>query len=321
MPVRNWALGFRYRQALGLYVLFVEKPELRKKVEAGIGFVFACVVASFIPAPVFAIDTTKLIDAVQAEENTLQARVGMTVFDANTGTTWHHRGDERFPLNSTHKTFACAALLAKVDEKSLSLDQSVSISKEMLVTYSPITEKLQSPETTTLGRICQAAVSYSDNTAANVVVSAIGGTTGFNVYMRSIGDQQTRLDRKEPELNESTPGDARDTTTPNAIVNSLRKVLLGDGISVSSRSELTQWMLDDQVAGALLRASLPSDWKIADKTGAGGYGSRSIIAVIWPPSRQPLVVGIYITQTKASMQASNQAIARLGAVLKDAVDR
>ena len=164
-------------------------------------------------------------------------------------------------------------------------------------------------------------MSYSDNTAANVVFDAIGGSTGFNAYMRSIGDEETRLDRKEPELNEGTPGDLRDTTTPNAIVSSLRKILLGDVLSASSRSELTQWMLDDQVAGALLRSSLPSDWKIADKTGAGGYGSRSIVAVIWPPSKKPVVVGIYITQTQASLQASNQAIARIGAVFKDAILR
>lgn len=204
-------------------------------------------------------------------------------------------------------------MLAKVDGKSLSLDQSVSINREMLVTYSPITEKSLAPETIKLGKVCQAAVSYSDNTAANVVFDAIGGSTGFNAYMRSIGDEKTRLDRKEPELNEGTPGDLRDTTTPNAIVSSLRKILLGDVLSASSRSELTRWM-DDQVAGALLRSSMPSDWKIADKTGAGGYGSRSIVAVIWPPSKKPVVVGIYITQTQASLQASNQAIAKIGAV-------
>lgn len=291
------------------------------KAIAGINIALTCVFASFFSTFVCALETTKLINVVQAEENALQARVGMTVFDANTGTTWQYRGDERFPLNSTHKIFSCAALLAKVDGKSLSLDQSVSISKEMLVTYSPITEKSLSPQTMTFGEVCRAAVSYSDNTAANVVFDAIGGTTGFNSYMQSIGDDQTRLDRKEPELNDATPGDERDTTTPNDIVSSLRKILLGNGLSVSSRNVLTQWMLDDQVAGALLRASLPSNWKIADKTGAGGYGSRSIVAVIWPPSKQPVVVGIYVTQTKASLQASNEAIARIGAALKEAIGR
>jgi beta-lactamase class A len=299
----------------------LEKVTLITKAIAGINIALTCVFASFFSTFVCALETTKLINVVQAEENALQARVGMTVFDANTGTTWQYRGDERFPLNSTHKIFSCAALLAKVDGKSLSLDQSVSISKEMLVTYSPITEKSLSPQTMTFGEVCRAAVSYSDNTAANVVFDAIGGTTGFNSYMQSIGDDQTRLDRKEPELNDATPGDERDTTTPNDIVSSLRKILLGNGLSVSSRNVLTQWMLDDQVAGALLRASLPSNWKIADKTGAGGYGSRSIVAVIWPPSKQPVVVGIYVTQTKASLQASNEAIARIGAALKEAIGR
>lgn len=292
---------------------------MKTKVIGGATISLACIFASFFATSVYALDTTKLTKVVQAEEKTLQARVGMAVFDTNTGETWQYRGDERFPLNSTHKAFACAALLAKVDEKSLTLDQPVSIRKEMLVPYSPITEKSLAPQTITFGDVCHAAVSYSDNTAANVVFDAIGGPTGFTSYMRSIGDEKTRLDRKEPELNEATPGDVHDTTTPNAIVNSLRKILLGDVLSVSSRAELTQWMLTDQVAGALLRASLPSDWKIADKTGAGGYGSRSIVAVIWPPSKQPLVVGIYVTQTKASMQASNQAIAKIGTALKEAI--
>lgn len=279
----------------------------------------ACIFASFGATSAYALDTPKLAKVVRAEEQALQARVGMAVFDANSGKTWQYRGDERFPLNSTHKAFGCAAVLAKVDGKSLSLDQAVSIPREMLVRYSPITEKLLAPKTLTLADVCHAAVSHSDNTAANAVLDAIGGPSGLTSFMRSIGDDKTRLDRKEPELNEAAPGDVRDTATPNAIVTSLRKVLLGDVLSVSSRAQLTQWMLSDQVATALLRASLPTDWKIADKTGAGGNGSRSIIAVIWPSSKQPLVVAIYVTQTKASMQATDQAIANIGTALKEAL--
>ena len=276
------------------------------------------VFAAFFTQATYALDSAKLLQAVQAEESTLQARIGMAVIDTNTGSTWDYRGDERFPLNSTHKTFTCAALLAKVDQQALSLNQLVSISKEMLMAYSPITEKSLSAQTMTLGALCQAAVSYSDNTAANLAFDAIGGSTGFNAFMRSLGDEQTRLDRKEPDLNEATPGDLRDTTTPKAIVHSLKKALLDDGLSALSQAALKQWMLDDQVASALLRAALPANWRIADKTGAGGYGSRSIIAVIWPPSQQPLVVAIYVTQTTAPMTDSNKAVARIGAVLKDA---
>ena len=292
--------------------------ELKSTSISRIAISLITVFAAFFTQATYALDSAKLLQAVQAEESTLQARIGMAVIDTNTGSTWDYRGDERFPLNSTHKTFTCAALLAKVDQQALSLNQPVSISKEMLVTYSPITEKSLSAQTMTLGALCQAAVSYSDNTAANLAFEAIGGSAGFNTFMRSLGDEQTRLDRKEPDLNEATPGDLRDTTTPKAIVHSLKKALLDDGLSALSQAALKQWMLDDQVASALLRAALPANWRIADKTGAGGYGSRSIIAVIWPPSQQPLVVAIYITQTTAPMTDSNKAVARIGAVLKDA---
>lgn len=292
---------------------------MRTKAVAVARIALGCAIASSFSPPVRALDTARLVAVVQAEESALQARVGMAVFDADTGTTWHYRGDERFALNSTHKTFSCAALLAKVDGSSLSLDQRVSISKEMLVAYSPMTEKALAPRTMSFAEICHAAVSHSDNTAANVVFDAIGGADGFNAFMRSIGDAHTRLDRKEPDLNEAAPGDERDTTTPNAIVRSLRKILLGDRLSASSRAALTQWMLNDQVAAALLRSALPSDWRIADKTGAGGHGSRSIIAVIWPPSKPPVVVGIYITQTGASMEARDRAIARIGEALNVAL--
>lgn len=280
--------------------------------------VLSCLATSFVASPAYAFDGERLTRAVLAEEDALQARVGMAVFDTSSGETWHYRGDERFPLNSTHKAFACAALLAKVDDHTLSLDQPVSIRAEALVAYSPITAKSLAPATMSYRQLCSAAVSHSDNTAGNLVIQALGGPAGLTAYLRSIGDDSTRLDRQEPELNEATPGDPRDSTTPRAIVASLDKIVLGDALSPSSRAELTQWMVDDQVGAALLRSALPADWKIADKTGAGGHGSRSIVAVIWPPARAPLVVGIYITQTSASLAASNQAIARIGTQLKAA---
>lgn len=294
---------------------------MKIRVAFAVRIAFAGVVGAFVSFPAFALNTARLLEAVRSEESRLSARVGMAVFDANTGTTWSYRGNERFPLNSTHKALSCAALLARVDEQLLALDQPVSIGKESLVAYSPVTEKSLSPETMTLREVCRAAVSYSDNTAGNVVIDAIGGTRAFNAYMRAIGDEQTRLDRREPELNEGTPGDARDTSTPESVVGSLRRIVLGDALSVPSRAELTRWMLDDQVGDALLRATLPADWTIADKTGAGGHGSRSIVAVIWPPSGRPVVVGVYVTQTQASIHASSQAIARIGAALKDALER
>lgn len=266
-----------------------------------------------------ALEVGPLSQAVQVEEARLGARIGMAVFDAKDGTRWAHRGDERFPLNSTHKSFSCAALLKQVDRRVLELENPISVDHSSLVTYSPVMEK--AGEEVTLREACAASVSWSDNTAANIVTDAIGGAQAFTDFLREIGDPHTRLDRKEPEMNEATPNDLRDTTTPDAIVESLRRIILGDVLREDSRKLLTDWMINDKVADALLRASLPRTWSIADKSGAGGHGSRSIVAVIWPKNRAPIVVGIYITQTAAPMVDSNAAIARLGDVLLDVIGR
>ena len=125
----------------------------------------------------------------------------------------------------------------------------------------------------------------------------------------------TRLDRREPELNEATPGDPRDTTTPAAIATSLRRLVLGDALSASSRDQLTAWLVADEVGGPLLRASLPTDWRIGDRTGAGAHGSRGIVAVLWPPGRAPIVTAIFLTGTDASMDRRNKSIAEIGAAL------
>ena len=273
-----------------------------------------------IQSPAFALDADILSRSVQEEEKRLGARIGVAVIDTKDGTRWNHRGDERFPLNSTHKAFTCAAFLNKVDKSQLALNQTVSVAPASLVPYSPVIEKYVAPQTISLDEVCRAAVSYSDNTAGNVITDAIGGPSAFTSFMQSIGDNKTRLDRKEPELNEATPQDARDTTTPNAIAESLRKIIRGDALTVPSKTLLVGWMVQDKVADALLRAAIPKTWTIADKSGAGGHGSRSIVAVIWPDSRAPVIVGVYITQTVASMSESNAAIARMGKALAEALE-
>ncbi len=277
------------------------------------------VCAEILCTSAHALNTDVLAQAVVREEKRLHARIGMAVIDTGSGQTWQHRGQERFPLNSTFKAFACAAVLAQVDRHQLRLDAAVPVNHAALVSYSPVTQKVPQGGTMRLFELCEAAVSISDNTAANLVLDAIGGTTALTAFMRSMGDEVTRLDRREPNLNEATPGDVRDTTTPLAAAQSLRMLLLGNVLSSTGRAQLTQWMLDDQVADALLRAALPNAWRIADKSGAGGHGSRSIIAVIWPPEHAPIVVAIYVTQTLARMSASNQAIARLGTELVKAL--
>lgn len=266
------------------------------------------------------IDNTRLAQVAKQEEQTLNARVGVTVIDTSDGKIVSYRGEERFPHNSTHKALLCGALLRQVDEVKLTLAETTQFKRAQLVDYSPVTEKFVAPATMSWHQVCAAALGYSDNTAANLLINQLGGPEAINRFLISIGDSVTHLDRLEPELNSAIPGDKRDTTTPVAISKTLQTLALGDALKPASREQLIQWMRDDKVADALLRSVLPAGWSIADKTGAGAYGSRSIISIVWPKQRPPLIVSVYITQTPASLPQSNEAIARIGKVIFSATE-
>jgi beta-lactamase class A len=274
-----------------------------------------------LATPAHALDAARLDAAMRAEEAAPPVRVGAAVIDAGDGAVWSYRGDERFPLMSTHKSFACAALLARVERGEASLETRVDVGAGELVANSPVTSKHVGPGSMALADLCAAAIDFSDNTAANYVLGAIGGPAGLTQYFRALGDATSRLDRTETALNENLPGDERDTTTPSAAAADLRKLLLGDALKPASRERLTQWMIEDKVSGPLLRAALPAGWRIADKTGAGERGSRGIVAVIWPPSRAPVVAAIYLSGGPSGLDARDAAIRRIGTALVEALGR
>ncbi|WP_312060203.1 class A beta-lactamase [Pantoea septica] len=253
-----------------------------------------------------------LAAVAQQEEQALKARIGIAVIDTDAESVASYRGSERFPLNSTHKALLCGALLSAQDQGKLRLTERTQFDRAALVTYSPVTEKFIAPAEMSWGQLCEAAIAYSDNTAANLLAHKLGGPVAVTRFFAELGDKVTRLDRFEPELNSAVPGDMRDTTTPLAVSETLQKLTLGPALTPASRAQLLQWMRDDKVANALLRSVLPTGWSIADKTGAGEYGSRSIISVVWPENGKPLIIVIYITQTEATLAQSNAAIARIG---------
>lgn len=249
-------------------------------------------------------------------EQTLDARIGFAAHNLATSQRWEVNADERFAMSSTFKTLACGALLDQADKGQLTLETEVSFAESDLVTYSPVTEEYAGHQPMTLFELCDATMTTSDNTAANMVLQALGGPEAVTAFARHMGDPITRLDRFETELNEATPGDERDTTTPNSMLATLEKLVLGDVLSDESRQQLEEWMKGNAVADGLFRAAMPSDWVIADRTGAGGYGSRSITAIIWPPEQAPTLVVFYITETEASFEERNAAIAALGEVIQ-----
>ncbi|QDG79259.1 class A beta-lactamase [Labrenzia sp. PHM005] len=259
----------------------------------------------FNPAP--------LQKAANEIENRLKTRIGIAVYDPENAIEWDYNGDQRFPMNSTMKAFACATLLHQVDTGKSDLGQPVAIEEDMIVKHSPVTKDHIGSSNLTYADLCEATVTTSDNTAANLVLQELGGPAGLTAFMRSVGDQITRLDRYEPTLNEGTPGDPRDTTTPRAAAETLYKLVFSNALSDASRNKLAGWLEGNLVGDSTLRAGLPEGWRIGDKTGAGAYGSRGNIAIIWPPNRKPLALVVYLTENKAAFKVRNKAIAEVGA--------
>ena len=253
-----------------------------------------------------------IAQAARAIETELGGRVGVALRRQGDAQVTGHRPDERFPLSSTFKAPLCGAILTLVDAGADQLDRPIGYTSADLVDYSPVTS---THNAMTVGALCEATITLSDNTAANLLLDRLGGPEDFTAYLRAIGDDTTRLDRRETALNEAAPGDPRDGSTPAAMTATLDRLLFGPILSAASRDQLEAWMRADQVADDLLRASLPQGWIIGDKTGAGGFGSRSIVAVIRPPQGGPWLAAVYLTGNKADMPTRNRAIARIGAAI------
>ena len=252
--------------------------------------------------------------ALAALEHKNGGRLGVSILDTGTGRHVGRRGDERFLLCSTFKLLAVAAVLARVDQGVEKLDRYVMFDKTVLLEYAPVTSHHVGTPGMTIAALCQAAITLSDNTAANLLLSSIGGPNQVTTFVRGLGDQVTRLDRTEPELNRGSPGDLRDTTTPHAMLATMHKLLLGNTLSASSRAHLLAWLRDCRTGAAKLHAGLPADWEIGDKTGSGSHGETNDVAIVWPPERKPLLVTVYYAGSNADAAGRNAVLAGVGSI-------
>ncbi|MDB5929546.1 MAG: putative beta-lactamase [Polaromonas sp.] len=241
-------------------------------------------------------------------EKTLAGRLGLFALDTASGRELGYRAEERFPLCSTFKVLAAAGVLAKSAQSPGLLQRRIAYQPGDLVSYSPITSR-HVGQGMTVAELCAAGLQYSDNTAGNLMIGMLGGPEGVSAYARSMGDTAFRLDRWETALNSALPGDPRDTTTPVAMGRSLHRLVLGNALPAPEREQLRQWLLGNTTGSARIKAGIPADWRIGDKTGGGDYGTANDIAVLWPPGRAPVVVAIYTTQRSQEVAARNDVLA------------
>ena len=263
------------------------------------------------PLPLRALRQAGLTNNAEARLAQLETkhggRLGVACLDLDTNRRIVHRADERFAMCSTFKLLVAGLVLARVDRMEERLDRLVTFSKGDLVSYSPITQKRVAIGMT-IAELCEAAMTISDNTAANLLLRSFGGPARVTAYVRSLGDTVTRLDRIEPDLNDGPPGDPRDTTSPAAMLQTLQRLVLGDALSPGSRDRLTNWLVATKTGNARLRAGFPKDWRVGDKTGTCGQASNDI-GVAWPPGRKPVIVTVYYDRSNAPLPTRERVIA------------
>ncbi|HWZ62850.1 MAG TPA: class A beta-lactamase [Steroidobacteraceae bacterium] len=265
----------------------------------------------FAAAPSLAADTP--ITAISDYERDSGGHIGLYAENIKTGAKLSWRADERFVMCSTFKASLAACVLLRVDRGQDDLEQLIHYSAaDMQESYAPVAQQNLARGSLSVKEMCRAAVEQSDNVCANLLLARIGGPPALTAFWRSTGDQETRLDDSEPLLNRTPPGRLENTTTPAAMANTLRRLVLGQILSQASRTLFTEWLVGCQTGANRLRAGLPGSWVIGDKTGNNGKDAAGDIAVAWPRPDVPIVMCVYTRGGSPSPQQLDSAFAGIG---------
>jgi beta-lactamase class A len=259
-----------------------------------------------------------------AELEAIHGRIGgrlgvyvMKTQSARLRQTWElaYHAHERFAMCSTFKLLLAGAILARVEDGALTLEQKVPLSEADMISHAPVTASRVAEGSISVGELCAAVIEVSDNPAANLLLRLIDGPAGLTRYLRGIGDSVTRLDRYELDLNTNLPGDPRDTTTPHAMVGSMQTLLTGDVLNEESRAHLIRWLRGSKTGLGRIRAGLPADWQAGDKTGTGANGAANDVVVAWPTASSIVTAAVYMSESKESRATLERAHADIGSVI------
>jgi len=267
--------------------------------------------------PAFAEEPPPVLAAYERETG---GRIGLYAENIATSAKIAWRADERFVMCSTFKASLAAFVLARVDRGEDKLDAMVSYGSKDLLEYAPVAKQNLAHGAISVADMCKAIVELSDNTCANLLLARTGGPAGLTAFWRATGDTVSRLDHNEPELNRSPPGDPNDTTTPAAMAGNVRRFLFGEVLSQASREHLTEWMVNCKTGDNRLRAGLPKNWRIGDKTGNNGKDAAGDIAMTWSPSGAPIVVCAYTQGGSPKPEQFTAVFAEIGRVVAGRLD-
>ncbi|WP_299002379.1 class A beta-lactamase [uncultured Shewanella sp.] len=263
----------------------------------------------------------QVMQKLLALENQYGGRIGLSLMNTQNNSAIHYRASERFPLASTFKVMAVAAMLKESESQPQLLAKKIAYTEQEVKDsgYAPITSK-HLKTGMTIEALCAAALQFSDNAAVNLLMQQLGGPDEVTAFARHIGDTQFNLTRWEPQLNLVYPGETQDTTTPNAMSLSLQKLVLGDILQKPQRDKLKNWLINNTTGDTKIRAMVPSTWIIGDKTGSGRFGATNDIAVLWPPKYNPFILSVYYVQQDIDAKNNNKIIREVTRSLLDIIN-
>ena len=261
-----------------------------------------------------AIPKTVQLTSIQKQLAELEAsskgRIGVYAINTANNTHLEYRANERFPMGCTSKVIGVATILNNSINNSALLLQRISYSKKDLTNWNPITEKYLSSGMT-VEQLCAASISYSDNTAMNLLVKQMGGLEQMSLFAHSIGNTSFRQDNTWPkEAYSGGKGNLKDSSTPKDMANSLQKLAFTDALAKPQREMLISWLKANTTGDFRIKAGLPKGWIVADKTGTGGaYGTTNDLGIIWPPKCAPIIMAIYYTNDAKSAVMREDVVA------------
>lgn len=256
------------------------------------------------------------IDKLKALESSTEGRIGIFAMSTANDRTIEYRADEIFPTGCTSKVIGVSAVLKKSMSDPSLLLTNMKYSEEELDEWCPVTKEHVSSGMT-IQDLCGASISLSDNTAMNLLLKIIGGVQGMNDFARSIGDVSFRQDNGWPaEAFSGGTDNVKDSSTPKSMVESLRKLTLGEVLDKPQKDLLIAWLINTQTGKQRIKSAVPNGWTVGHKTGSGGaYGTTNDLAIIWPPGCAPILMGVYYTTPNEHAERREDIVAGAAKIL------
>lgn len=255
-------------------------------------------------------------DKLKELESTVEGRIG--IFAINTANEYlvEYRANEVFPTGCTSKVIGVSAVLKKSMSDPSLLLTNIKYSEKELQEWSPVTRKYVTTGMT-IQDLCGASISFSDNTAMNLLLKVIDGVKGMNDFAQSIGNLSFRQDNDWPaEAFSGGITNLKDSSTPKSMVESLRKLTIGDALDKPQKDLLISWLINTEIGANRIRSAIPNDWIVGHKTGTGAaYGSTNDLAIVWPPNHAPILIAVYYTTNNEQAKKREDIVAEATRIL------